>query len=211
MGVPHDPGLLKPGSLRPSAERVGPHLADAHAGIAALLRTTPFVDVWDVYCQTYGYVVPTPELIARLRAFSPLVDFGCGNGYLSYLLRRAGADVLALDSEPPDVSGMNKYFRARHVWTKIYRADVSALDLCARRTLLIAWPPPEPDEMASSAIRSYPGRTIVLIGDDRVCGGAAMREALNSQFSLTEKFGLPIFTPTALVWSSDAVRIYSKS
>lgn len=211
MNVPLNPGLLTPGSLRPSGERVGPYLADAHAGIAALLQTMPFADVWDAYSQTYGYVVPTSELIARLRALSPLVDFGCGNGYLSYLLRCAGADVLALDNEPPDVSRMNKYFCRRHVWTSIFRADIPALDFCAERTLLIAWPPPEPDEMASTAIRSYPGQTIVFIGDDRVCGGAAMREVLNSQFSLTGKFGLPIFTPTALVWSSDAVRVYCKS
>jgi hypothetical protein len=180
-------------------------------GIVALLRTMPITDTWEVYSQRYGYVVPTAELIARLRALSPLVDFGCGNGYLSYLLRCAGADVLALDIEPPDTSGMNKFFRERHVWTKIYRGDVHALDLCVKRTLLIAWPPPEPDEMASTAIRSYRGRTIVLIGDDRVCGGAAMREALNSQFTLTEKFGLPIFTQTTLAWSSDAVRVYNKS
>jgi len=203
--------VLKPGSLRPPGERVGKYVGDAHAGIAALLKTTPFGDVWDAYTQVYGYVVPTAELIERLLVLSPLVDFGCGNGYLSYLLRSAGADVLAIDSEPPDQSPMNKYFQKQHVWTKLYRGDEEALDLCSKRTLLIAWPPPEPDEMASSAIRCYKGSTVVLIGDERNCGGAAMRDALHQRFSMVEKFGLPVFTPTTLAWSSDAVQIYGKS
>jgi SAM-dependent methyltransferase len=203
--------VLRPGSLRPSGERVGKYEADAHVGITSLLSRVPFSDVWDAYTQVYGYVVPTAELIERLRGYAPLVDFGCGNGYLSYLLRSAGIDVLAIDPEPPDQSGLNKYFQKRHVWTKIYRGDVTALDLCPKRTLLIAWPPPEPEEMASSAIRSYRGKTIVLIGDERNCGGEAMREALREGFNLVERFGLPVFTPAALAWSSDAVRVYEKS
>lgn len=211
MGVDSLAPVLKPGSLRPRGERVAQHLADAHAGIVALMDGRPFADVWDAYTQIYGYVIPTAELIVRLHALSPLVDFGCGNGYLSFLLRSAGVDVLALDSEPPDQSGMNKFFPKRHVWAKIHRGDAAVLELCTKRTLLIAWPPPEPDEMASSAIRSYRGTTIVLIGDDRNCGGEAMREALRGTFSVVEKFGLPVFTPSGLAWSSDSVRVYRKS
>jgi hypothetical protein len=203
--------VLKPGSLRPSGERVGKYISDAHTGITSLLETTPFSDAWDAYTQIYGYVVPTLELVERLCVHSPLVDFGCGNGYLSYLLRSAGADILAIDSEPPDQSGMNRYFQKRHVWTKIYQSDVEALDLCSKRTLLIAWPPPEPDEMASTAIRSYKGNCVILIGDERICGGVAMRDALRDGYTLQEKFGLPVFTPSTLAWSSDAVQIYGKS
>jgi hypothetical protein len=203
--------VLRPGSLRPSGERVGKYVADAHVGITSLLATLPFSDVWDAYTQIYGYVVPTVELIERLRGYAPLVDFGCGNGYLSYLLRSSGIDVLAIDPEPPDQSGLNKYFQKRHVWTKIYRADSSALELCPKRTLLIAWPPPEPEEMASDAIRAYRGTRIVLIGDERNCGGQAMRDALGQGFTLVDRFGLPVFTPTALAWSADAVRVYGKT
>lgn len=205
------PAVLRPGSLRPAGERVGKYASDAHVGITSLLAAVPFSDIWDAYTQIYGYVVPTAELIDRLRGYAPLVDFGCGNGYLSYLLRLAGIDVLAIDPEPPDQSGLNKYFQKRHVWTKIYRGDVAALDLCPKRTLLIAWPPPEPDGMASDAICNYGGKTVVLIGDERNCGGQAMRDALRQGYTLVEKFGLPVFTPTTVVWSSDAVRVYGKS
>ena len=190
---------------------MGKYVADAHAGIASLLKTIPFAEAWDAYTQIYGYVVPTPELIERLAVHTPLVDFGCGNGYLSYLLRESGADVLAIDSEPPDQSPMNRFFEKTHSWTKLYRGDVEALDLCSKRTLLIAWPPPEPDEMASSAIRCYKGSTVILIGDERNCGGPAMRDALHMRFNLVEKFGLPVFTPTTLAWSSDAVQVFVKS
>lgn len=56
-------------------------------------------------CRMYAFAVPTSEAIAVLKRYSPVVEVGAGTGYWASLLRKAGADVTALDCQPTD-SGM---------------------------------------------------------------------------------------------------------
>ena len=53
-------------------------------------------------CRMYAFAVPTAEAIAVLKRHCPLVEVGAGTGYWASLVRQAGGDVTALDSQPPD-------------------------------------------------------------------------------------------------------------
>lgn len=200
--------FLHPGSLRPLDEKVDGALADAHAALEALLEKMTPDQAWAAYNETYGYVIPTVELMELLRAYSPIVDYGCGNGYLAYLLTRAGANVLAIDREPPGKSAPNKYFRTKRTWTKVFEGESEALELCPKRTLLIAWPPPEPSDMASRALEAYRGKVAILIEDDRVCSDA--RDVLARDYKRIGGMGLPVLTTAGLAWSAGAVRVYRR-
>jgi hypothetical protein len=204
----HQEALLRPGCLRPLDEKVNGVQADAHAGLETLLEKMTAEEAWAAYNETYGYVIPTPELVELLRAYSPLVDYGCGNGYLAYVLARAGANVLAIDREPPEKTAPNKYFRTKRMWTKVFEGESEALELCAGRTLLIAWPPPEPSDMASRALEAYRGKFAIIIEDDRVCSDA--HEVLSRDYKRIGGMGLPVLTPAALMWSAGAVRVYQR-
>lgn len=64
----------------------------------------------DTLVMRYAWAIPTENIIRKLAELSPICDLGCGTGYWASLLQRVGAQVLAVDAEPP-AEGNNSYHR----------------------------------------------------------------------------------------------------
>ena len=179
---------------------------DAHAwllNMAKFVRKDKmFVAAWPIrqaFVPRYGFVIPTALGLAAISRYSPhgVLDFGCGNGYLAFLLRCRGVDVLAIDKALPE-SGENEYWdgfpgetewRAifkldflaqnsdipqtstqflRHQWTHIEQGSYEAIERSdPKRSLLLSWPPM--DDMAVTALRAYRGSTLTYIGENGGC------------------------------------------
>ena len=76
-------------------------LDDARAGAQFHLRRQ--------FRQDYGYVLASAELMAvladLLKPLSPVLDAGCGSGYLSQELTRLGVSTFAVDCRDYQVAG----------------------------------------------------------------------------------------------------------
>eukprot|EP00929_Paragymnodinium_shiwhaense_P082173 TRINITY_DN43223_c0_g1_i1.p1 TRINITY_DN43223_c0_g1~~TRINITY_DN43223_c0_g1_i1.p1 ORF type:complete len:738 (+),score=147.80 TRINITY_DN43223_c0_g1_i1:115-2328(+) len=143
----------------------------------------------------YGNAIPTDEAlkaIAELR--TPIVELGCGTGYLARLLRSHGVDIIAYDIRPPEIdSSRNSTIRkdesnshnqdseqALHhdeddgecIFDRALIEDIrcggpEVLKDYADRALLLAWPYEGSDEVGWDArcLELYAGQTVIFIGD----------------------------------------------
>jgi hypothetical protein len=130
----------------------------------------------------YSYVLPQPHLIALLAHYSPLVELGAGTGYWAYLLRLAGADVVAYDQAPLGKDLDNRYHADVLPWTEVLEGDVNAVVAHPNRALFLCWPP-----MFSAlweSLEYYAGNLVIYIGDR---GPRTPRlKRLDSDFELVE-------------------------
>jgi hypothetical protein len=128
----------------------------------------------------FSWAVPTEEAVRELAARSPLLEIGAGTGYWAWLLRQAGADVLALDRNagaPPR-------------WSEVSEGEAPAAAAHPERTLLLCWPPlGEP--MAFDALRAYRGRLCAYVGERGKTGDDAFHELLAREFRLVRRVELP--------------------
>lgn len=133
------------------------------------------------FIEKYGFPVLTREAVERAAAEGPLLDAGAGKGYQTHELRRAGADVLAVDISVPD-----------DAWTDVTEAD--ALDIAREtdRTLFLAWPPRDAD-FGRELLAAYNGDTVVYVGEPRDADPAndGMHEILETEFRLVDTVSLP--------------------
>jgi hypothetical protein len=111
----------------------------------------------------YSYVLPQPHLIALLAHYSPLVELGAGTGYWAYLLRLAGADVIAYDQAPLGGDRDNRYHPDVRPWIDVREGDATVLPAHAERTLFLCWPPAF--SALWEALQFYTGDLVVYIGD----------------------------------------------
>lgn len=115
------------------------------------------------YIQRFGFAVLTPATVELLKAYQPLVEIGCGSGYWSYELQKAGIDVVA--TEPyPEKSGA--YRDAR--WKMFTAAEIIHGPAAAKkypgRTLLMVWPDYEVNWPAET-LAGYAGRHVIYVGE----------------------------------------------
>jgi hypothetical protein len=164
-----------------------------------------------------SYAIPSREALAALKRLSPIVECGAGSGYWARMLRDAGADVLAFDSQPPTVEGNNAC--ACRTFCEVTRADCAALfdehpDL-AQRTLLMVWPGAGVEGSAADAapwdvlcltsfIRAG-GRRVAYVGereqeiehiagkpmDSGMSASGQFQALLRSRFRLSSVVGIP--------------------
>jgi hypothetical protein len=118
-----------------------------------------------VYSDHYAWAVPNKEAIEALAEHSPLVEVGAGRGYWARLAAAAGADVLAFDPYPPGPEGGNKWHHKPGMFFKVGKADAEIAAQHPDRTLFLCWPPYGQD-VASRALRSYRGDTVIYVGDE---------------------------------------------
>ena len=198
-------GDLEPGSLGEPPD------SDAHAffskvGVTQLHRARA------EFRSRYGFSVPTIaalETIVR-HASNGLVDFGTGNGYWSYLLRKRGLDVRAVDQRPV-ANGGNRYYREEYegistaAWTDITQGSFDELR-GTQRTLFLSWPPP--NDMALLAARRFPGDTLIYVGERSggVTGGEAFHRLLADAWT---PVGAPLKLPT-LYGCYDDLRVFTR-
>ena len=144
----------------PLAERRAAGLAPA--GDAAFAQR-------DELRARYSFAVPNSAAIAAIVACGPILEIGAGTGYWAYLLRAAGADVLAYDDAPPGGERPNIWHPADRPFSEVLPGGPTEAARCPERSLLLVWPPYD-RAMAAAALRAYRGPTLIYVGEDR--GGA---------------------------------------
>lgn len=142
----------------------------------------------------YAWAVPSEEAIAAIAEWSPLVEIGAGTGYWAWLLRQAGADVIAYDLAPSgstDADGnANRYHGPNTPFTKLLRGTAEVARVHRDRTLMLCWPAREVP-MASEALEAHTGSRVVHIGARGLTGDAAFHDRLASDYALTRVIDLP--------------------
>jgi SAM-dependent methyltransferase len=121
----------------------------------------------------YAWAIPTESVLRKLAELSPICDLGCGTGYWAKLLRDVGADVLAVDANPP-LEGTNHWHRRkagilgqpvgiRH-FLDVVKGDAATFDVPSEQTLMLCWPPYN-NRMAEQALSRYRGARVIYIGE----------------------------------------------
>ena len=170
----------------------------------------------DRLAAEYAWAIPTEDIVRKLAELSPICDLGCGTGYWAKLLRDVGAEVLAVDANPP-LEGENHWHRReagllrqptslRH-FVDVIKGDAATFDVPSELTLLLCWPP-YANGMAAQALSRYGGSRVVYVGEgDGGCtGDDGFHAALAEQWERTASYEIP-------QWDGlhDDVRVYVRS
>ncbi len=110
--------------------------------------------IFDFIARQYSFAVPNSQIIEKLRSLGRLIDMGAGNGYWSYRLRSAGADIMAVEPRGTVANPVFPTIKGDH------RTIVKYPD----RALLIVWPTRN-NLWAKEAVELYGGNTVAYIGD----------------------------------------------
>lgn len=149
----------------------------------------------------YSWAIPTPEALETIAALSPILEIGAGTGYWAWLLRRQGAEVIALDQAPVE-TGINDYHRPQdagapvHSWHPVAPAprdgDPRFHTDWQRHTLLLCWPP-YGTSMARRYLRQFRGENLVYIGEagGGCTGDEEFHEALRRNWTVVSSQSLP--------------------
>lgn len=113
----------------------------------------------------YAFAIPSPEAIALINGYGPIVEIGAGTGYWAKVLSDHGGDVLAFD-----LLGLawEQWFPHGQVeGVVVGRGGSEKAVEHAQRTLLLVWPPYD-EAMAHDVLRQYEGaggRRLVYVGE----------------------------------------------
>jgi len=163
----------------------------------------------------YAWAIPTEALVRRLAELSPICDLGCGTGYWAKLLTDVGAQVLAVDANPP-IEGTNHWHRQKagltqqpidlQHFTLITKGDAATFDVPPDHALMLGWPPHNND-MAAEALARYQGGRVIYIGEgeDGCTGTDVFHAMLAEQWDLSACYEIP-------QWEGvhDEVRVYAR-
>ena len=131
--------------------------------------------------RSFAWAVPTDEAIGLIaKTASRVIEIGAGSGYWAWMLRQAGVDVLAFDTEPAAIS-----------WHRVLRGDASAVAYYPDRALFLCWPP-YGTGMATTALETYRGNKLIYVGEWRLgCGEPALFDAIERDWSWVAGAALP--------------------
>ncbi|MEU4416166.1 hypothetical protein [Nocardia salmonicida] len=130
--------------------------------------------------ETYAYAVPSPGALAWIEKVAGgrgVCEVGAGRGYWAAMLAGRGVDVVAFDSEPPEVSTNPSFPNApgrRAEWFPV--AGLPELEQgwksrrLGERVLFLCWPPGWEDPMSAQMLRDYlaaGGDRVIYIGEPK--------------------------------------------
>lgn len=143
--------------------------------------------------RKYSWAIPNKAALIELAKLSPIVEIGAGTGYLAYLLRKMGVDMLAVDEHPADSRRKaNRYHSFTKAWTKIEVGGVEKVKEYPDRNLLLCWPPYD-EPMAVNCLRAYKGKVLAYIGEG--LGGCTadnqFHDLLEDDFECVERIDIP--------------------
>ena len=103
-------------------------------------------------CHLYAFATPSPDALAALARYVPLVEVGAGTGYWAYCLRKRYSDIVvyACDRDPPSTSHSqksNSYHGRADTWTLVMKGGVDVASRYKDATLLLCYPPPDSGEL----------------------------------------------------------------
>ncbi len=190
----HRPEGIAPGSLAEKIEN------DAHT----FLSQVPVSRIHNARAEfraRYGFAIPTAEALDTIakNSKSGLIDFGSGNGYWSYLLRKRGLYVDCVDRSPIGL-GKNRFWKnlgyeykyGVTAWTDIRIGSYEALRDSTCNSLLFIWPPHD-DVMASTALRRFKGDILIYGGELQagMTGDTRFYEMLDTDWRVSDVVSLP--------------------
>lgn len=150
----------------------------------------------DFACRMYSFAVPTYEAVQAISEWSPIIEIGAGTGYWANLIKVAGADVIALDTHPPNLK-FNLYHGRYTPHTDILKGSHSNLQNYPNHTLFLCYPPPD-NTMALDALSSYTGETVIHVGEwFGDTGTLKFQQLLEKEFTLIQKILLPNWSSTS--------------
>ena len=121
---------------------------------AAELFSPDWLTLKAAIARHFAWAVPNEEAIACIRKYAThVIEIGAGSGYWAWLMRQAGIDVTAFDTDPPSFT-----------WTEVRKGDERELLNHSNSTLLLCWPPWATD-MAVNALSLYSGKHVIYIGE----------------------------------------------
>jgi len=172
--------------------------------------------------RKYAYSVPSPsglDLILSQQC-STIISLGCGKAYWSHCLRQAAlpssssspcfivpADVIV--HENPATDGKQNFCQdvvqvhpldQQNLWCHVNDADSAALLLC--------WVPKTGDDGFVSALETFPGKILLLVGEQSVgsaCGSANFWSVIDRLWEEKESICLSRF----IGWY-DSVSVYTR-
>lgn len=132
--------------------------------LAAAFHGKPFA-AREHFVRKYSWAIPDEHAVRAIAKLSPIVEVGAGTGYWAWLLRQAGADVVATDLV------LAKQVSRRR-WTDIEPATGEmAAAAYPHRTLMLCWPTYQAT-WSYEALVAYQGRRVVYVGEgDGGCTG----------------------------------------
>ena len=129
----------------------------------------------------FAWAVPTEAAIETMRRYAgAVVEIGAGSGYWAWLLRQAGMNVAAYDSDPP-----------RFTWSRVDRGGDAAVRDHPDKTLFLCWPP-WASTMGTNALEGYCGEYVFYVGE--WMGGSAEPRffaLLTAQFEAIDGAAIP--------------------
>lgn len=141
------------------------------------------------YVRKYGFAVPTPEALALVARYGPVLEIGAGCGYWAYCLRLMGVDVLAYDKHVPGKGtkpkGVDYGWTFTHAEVRSGNHAAALVDPAARdRTLLIVWPSLY-DTWAREALKLYRGDRFIYVRNSTPTGSKKPTRRYSSGWAST--------------------------
>ncbi|KAK5447909.1 hypothetical protein LTS15_009408 [Exophiala xenobiotica] len=138
-----------------------------------------------VYMHHFGCVVPSYEslqIINKLAAGRHVLDMGSGNGYWTFMLRRSGVNVVAVDS------GQSRW---RTTWIEDTVATDGVQYLrkrsgCPDHVLLLVYPIVGGD-FTRKVLDAFTGNTIVVAGTQNGNGYTGFKDMMVDEYMAREK------------------------
>lgn len=194
-GNPYLQAVLEHGHLRDDETFWGwPPLAfgDQKQAFEALRRFSNR----DYLQHYYAWAIPGSLALTELAGLGPLLELGAGGGYWASLLRDQGADIVAVDPDPPPASGRDKGWSFKP-WTDVIKGDgVTYAANEQERALLLCWPSPYSENTcwAADALRAYQGDMVAFIGESNDCTGSKVfHQLLKEEFAVQKHVAIPSF------------------
>ena len=116
--------------------------------------------------EKFGFPVITDEAVQAILRFGPkFLEVGSGLGYLSYLIKERGGDVIATDIATVDHSKYAHILKPKHywIWPQVMKG-LRAVKRYPQRTLILSWPCYN-DDWAFKVLRASQCRYLVYIGE----------------------------------------------
>lgn len=130
--------------------------------------------------ETYAYAIPSPgtlDWVQNVTEGRGICEVGAGRGYWAAMLADRGIDVLAFDSEPPEVGG-NPSFPCARGQRAVWHPVSGLTDLAqgwesgalGNRALFLCWPPGWGDAMSARVLADYAaagGDRLIFVGEPK--------------------------------------------
>jgi hypothetical protein len=129
----------------------------------------------------YSWAIPSTDALYAIARHSPILELGAGSGYWAWLLRQAGAKVVAFDQEP----------HSPPQWCPIEKGSAETISQYLNHSLFLCWPPKDAS-LASDALEQYLGDTVIYVGEwQGRTADSRFHHQLRDDWKTTEEIEIP--------------------